>query len=251
MPVRIVGMIGVTPPRSDAALHVIEGGLSPSYLTQFARAHDDAGFDLALVGCTSSSAEGFLVALHAAAHAKHLGYLVAHRPGFVAPTLMARKIATFDHLTNGRLAVHIITGKTDDEQQGDGDFSPKTERYRRAAEYLELMKLAWSSERPFDFSGEFYRVKGASSDVRPQQEPHPLLFFGGASAGVERIASFRTQAATFGRTPGFNVSLRPIIAAREGDAWDHASTYLVRFTPDSHRQRRHPESSISRLGSTT
>jgi alkanesulfonate monooxygenase len=135
-------MIGVTPPRSDAALHVIEGGLSPSYLTQFARAHDDAGFDLALVGCTSSSAEGFLVALHAAAHAKHLGYLVAHRPGFVAPTLMARKIATFDHLTNGRLAVHIITGKTDDEQQGDGDFSPKTERYRRAAEYLELMKLA-------------------------------------------------------------------------------------------------------------
>jgi alkanesulfonate monooxygenase SsuD/methylene tetrahydromethanopterin reductase-like flavin-dependent oxidoreductase (luciferase family) len=63
-----------------------------------------------------------------------------------APTLMARKIATFDHLTNERLAVHIITGKTDDEQQGDGDFSPKTERYRRAAEYLELMKLAWSSE---------------------------------------------------------------------------------------------------------
>jgi alkanesulfonate monooxygenase len=96
MPVRIVGMIGVTPPSSDAALHVIEGGLSPSYLTQFARAHDDAGFDFALVGYTSSSAEGFLVALHAAAHTKQLGYLVAHRPGFVAPTLMARKIATFD-----------------------------------------------------------------------------------------------------------------------------------------------------------
>jgi alkanesulfonate monooxygenase len=162
MPVRIVGMIGVTPSSSKAVLHVIEGGLSPSYLAQFARAHDDAGFDFALVGYTSSSAEGFLVALHAAAHTKQLSYLVAHRPGFVAPTLMARKIATFDHLTNRRLAVHIITGKTDDEQQGDGDFSLKTERYRRAAEYLELMKLTWSSERPFDFSGEFYRVRGAS-----------------------------------------------------------------------------------------
>jgi alkanesulfonate monooxygenase len=252
MPVRIVGMIGVTPPSSDAALHVIEGGLSPSYLTQFARAHDDAGFDFALVGYTSSSAEGFLVALHAAAHTKQLGYLVAHRPGFVAPTLMARKIATFDHLTNGRLAVHIITGKTDDEQQGDGDFSPKIERYRRAAEYLELMKLTWSSERPFDFSGEFYRVKGASSDVRPLQQPHPLLFFGGASDGAlemgaklcdvyaiyaeplastrERIANFRTQAAAFGRTPGFNVSLRPIIAAREGDAWDKANRILAAMT---------------------
>jgi alkanesulfonate monooxygenase len=245
-------MIGVTPPSSDAALHVIEGGLSTSYLTQYARAHDDAGFDLALVGYTASSAEGFLVALHAASNTKRLGYLVAHRPGFVAPTLMARKIATFDHLTNGRLAVHIITGKTDEEQQGDGDFSPKTERYRRAAEYLELMKLTWSSEQPFDFSGEFYRVKGAASDVRPLQQPHPLLFFGGASDGAlemgarlcdvyaiyaeplastrERIANFRAQAAAFGRTPGFNISLRPIIAAREGDAWDKANRILAAMT---------------------
>jgi alkanesulfonate monooxygenase len=252
MPAWVVGMIGVTPSSGDAALHVIEGGLSPSYLTQFARAHDDAGFDLVLVGYTSSSAEGFLVALHAAAHTMQLGYLVAHRPGFVAPTLMARKIATFDHLTNGRLAVHIITGKTDEEQQGDGDFSPKTERYRRAAEYLELMKLTWSSEQPFDFSGEYYRVKGAASDVRPLQQPHPLLFFGGASDGAlamgarlcdvyaiyaeplastrERIANFRSQAAAFGRTPGFNVSLRPIIAAREGDAWDKANRILAAMT---------------------
>ncbi|MBO0757294.1 MAG: LLM class flavin-dependent oxidoreductase [Bradyrhizobiaceae bacterium] len=252
MPARIIGMIGVTPPSGDAALHVIEGGLSQSYLTQFARAHDDADFDFALVGYTSSSAEGFLVALHAAAHTKQLGYLVAHRPGFVAPTLMARKIATFDHLTHGRLAVHIITGKTDEEQQGDGDFSPKTERYRRAAEYLELMKLAWLTEQPFDFSGEFYRVKGASSDVHPLQKPHPLLFFGGASDGAltmgarlcdvyaiyaeplastrERISQFRSQAAALGRTPGFNVSLRPIIAEREGDAWDKANRILAAMT---------------------
>jgi alkanesulfonate monooxygenase len=125
MLVRIIGMIGVAPPSGDATLHVLEGGLSPAYVAQFACAHDAAGFDMALVGHTSSSAEGFLVALHAAAHTEKLGYLIAHRPGFVAPTLMARKIATFDHLTGGRLAVHIITGKTDAEQQGDGDFSPK------------------------------------------------------------------------------------------------------------------------------
>ena len=135
------------------------------------------------MGYSSSSAEGFLVALHAANHTKTLGYLVAHRPGFVAPTLMARKIATFDHLTNGRLAVHIITGKTDEEQHGDGDFSPKVQRYKRAAEYLELLKHTWLSEKPFDFSGEFYQVKGAASDVRPLQQPHPLLFFKGTLGG--------------------------------------------------------------------
>jgi len=252
MPIRIIGMIGVAPPTGDATLHVLEGGLSPGYVTQFARAHDAAGFDLALVGYTSSSAEGFLVALHAAARTEKLGYLIAHRPGFVAPTLMARKVATFDHLTNGRLAVHIITGKTDEEQHGDGDFTPKAERYRRAAEYLQLMKLAWSSAKPFDFDGEFYRVKGADSDVRPLQQPHPLLFFGGASPGAlemgarlcdvyaiyaeplattrERMAAFRAQAAAFGRTVGFNMSVRPIIAPREDEAWDKANKILAAMT---------------------
>src|SRR5277367_2836609 len=110
------------------------------------------------------------------------------------------------------------------------------------------MKLTWSSERPFDFSGEFYRVKGASSDVRPLQQPHPLLFFGGASPGAlemgarlcdvyaiyaeplastrDRIAQFRAQAAAFGRVPGFNVSVRSIIADTEGAAWEKANHML-------------------------
>jgi len=263
MPVRIIGMIGVTPPKSDATLHVIEGALSPGYVAEAARAHESAGFDMVLVGYSSSSAEGFLVALHAAEHTERLGYLVAHRPGFVAPTLMARKIATFDHLTGGRLAVHIITGKTDDEQEGDGDFAPKAERYRRAAEYLELMQLAWSSTKAFDFTGQFYQVRGAYSDLHPLQQPHPLLFFGGASEGAlamgarlcdvyaiyaeplastrERMSQFRAQAAAFGKNPGFNVSLRPIIAASEGAAWDRANKILAAMTGESAKGWRRQE----------
>jgi alkanesulfonate monooxygenase len=62
MPVRVIGMIGVTPPSGEATVHVIKGGLSPAYLRAFAQAHDTAGFDLALVSYTASSAEGFLVA---------------------------------------------------------------------------------------------------------------------------------------------------------------------------------------------
>src|SRR5262245_65516216 len=104
MPVRIIGMIGVTPPSSNASLHVIEGGISPAYLTQFARAHDAAGFDMALVGYSSSSAEGFLVALYAVMQTQRLSYLVAHRPGFVARTLLARTMATIHHLAGGLTA---------------------------------------------------------------------------------------------------------------------------------------------------
>ena len=108
MPVRIIGMIGVTPPAGTASVHVIKGGISADYLRAFAQAHEQSDFDLVLVGYTASSAEGFLVAQHAAAHTTRLGYLIAHRPGFVAPTLAARKIATFDHLTGGRLDVVFL-----------------------------------------------------------------------------------------------------------------------------------------------
>src|SRR5258705_9098920 len=142
MPAGVIGMIGIAPPSGEATVHVIKGGISPPYLRAFAQAHDSAGFDLALVGYTASSAEGFLVAQYAAQHTQRLGFLIAHRPGFVAPTLAARKIATFDHLTDGRIALHIISGASDAEQEDDGDFAPKEERYRRAAEYIELMKLA-------------------------------------------------------------------------------------------------------------
>jgi alkanesulfonate monooxygenase len=248
MPIRIIGMIGVSPPPSDTQLIVIEGALSPDYVIAFAKAHEAAGFDTALVGYSSSSAEGFLVAQHAAAHTDSLSYLVAHRPGFVAPTLMARKIATFDQINDGRLAVHIITGKSDREQQGDGDYSSKDERYGRASEYLALMRKTWTSTEPFDFDGRFYRVSGASSDVMPRQKPYPPLFFGGASEGAlsmgaehcdvyaiygeplettkERIAEFRNMALAFNRRPGFNASFRPIIADTEEGAWDKARRIL-------------------------
>lgn len=252
MPVRIVGMIGVAPPAGGSTLLVIEGGISPPFVVDFARAHEAAGFDTALVGYSSSSAEGFLVAMHAAARTDRLTYLVAHRPGFVAPTLFARKVATFDHLTGGRIALHVITGKTDAEQEGDGDFTPKATRYERAREYLHLMKRTWTADGPFDFEGRFYRVRGAHSDVRPLQRPRPLIMFGGASEGAldmgaaecdafaiyaeprattaERIAEFRARAAGHGRTVGFNMSVRPIVAATEGAAWDRARRILDGMT---------------------
>ncbi|MGE0699418.1 MAG: LLM class flavin-dependent oxidoreductase, partial [Hyphomicrobiaceae bacterium] len=165
--------------------------------------------------------------------------------------LRARKIATFDRLTLGRLALHIITGKTDAEQHGDGDFSPKPERYERAAEYLALMRRTWTETRPFDFEGRFYRVAGAASDVRPFQEPHPEILFGGASEGAlamgaehcdtyamyaeplaaarARIAEMRERAAVFGRRIGFNISARPIIADTEEAAWAKAHAILARL----------------------
>ena len=122
--------IGVTLPARSTTLLVIEGAISPSFIVDFAQAHEAADFDMVLVGYTSSSAEGFLVAMHAAARTERLSYLIAHRPGFVAPTLFARKVATFDHLTRGRVALHVITGKTDADRNETATSHPRPSAIR-------------------------------------------------------------------------------------------------------------------------
>src|SRR5882757_4977341 len=175
-------MIGVKPEGADgAAVHVIGGAVDTRWLRTFAQAHENAGFDRVLVGYTSTSAEGFAVTGYAAAHTERLGYLIAHRPGFVAPTLTARAAATLDHVTNGRVALHIITGGSDAEQERDGDWLDHDARYRRTDEYLDIVRRTWTADRPFDHEGEFYHLRGAISEVKSPQQPHIPLYFGGAS----------------------------------------------------------------------
>ena len=249
MPVQVIGMIGVAPPADDATVHIIDGGLSADYLVEFSRAHDEAGFDLALVGYTSTSADGWSVATHAAAHTERLGYLIAHRPGFVSPTLAARKAATFDQLSKGRLALHIIAGASDHDQRRDSDFMAKAERYERAGEYIEIMRRTWTADQPFDVDTKHFQMKDVRSDVRPFQQPSPPVFFGGSSTealdmGAEhcdvyavfaepladtavRFDDFRARAALYGRSASFSMSVRPIIAPTEGQAWDKAHRILA------------------------
>ena len=251
MPVEFIGMIGVKPEGADgAAVHVIGGDIDTRWLRDFALAHERAGFDRVLVGSASTAADGFAVAGYAAAHTERLGYLIAHRPGFVAPTVTARKAATLDHLTGGRVALHIITGGSDAELARDGDFLDHDTRYRRTDEYLELLRRMWTADRPFDHDGEFFRVRQAFSDVKPLGRDSIPLYFGGASgpaaavgarhcdvyalwgeplaAVKQRIADVRALAAPFGREPRISVSLRPILGVTEAQAWERAHAILAR-----------------------
>jgi alkanesulfonate monooxygenase len=247
MPAKILGMIGTQ--MEGVAVHLIQGQISRDWVIDFTRLHEQWDYDSVLVGYYASAAEGFGIALYAATHTERIKFLIAHRPGSVAPALAARQVATFDQLTQGRLSLHIIAGTTDQDQASEGDFLPKTDRYRRGGEYLDVMQKMWRSDRPFDHRGEFYRVEGAYSDIKPYQSPHPTLFFGGSSDGAlqmgaehcdvfaifgeplaetaARVEDFRRRAAKFGRKVGFNMSLRPIMAATEGEAWDKAHRLLA------------------------
>src|SRR5271168_267026 len=155
--------------------------IDPGYVSRFAQAHERSGFDRTLIGYGSSSPDGFIVAAYAAAATQHLGLMLAHRPGFVAPTLAARKLATLDHFSGGRLAVHIISGGDDGEQRKDGDFLPHDERYARTDEYVEILRRIWTADKPFDHEGKYYKFFRSFSDVKPIQKPHLPIYFGGSS----------------------------------------------------------------------
>ena len=147
--------------------------VDPGYLARFAQAHEAAGFDRVLIGYHATGPDGFAVAAHVLNATTRLKVLIAHRPGFVAPTLVARKLATLDQLTGGgRVAIHHITGGDELDQKRDGDFADHDRRYARTAEFMGLLRRELTATEPFDHDGEFYRVRGAYSYVkRPRRMP--------------------------------------------------------------------------------
>jgi alkanesulfonate monooxygenase len=251
-PLQFIGMISH---RASSEIHPPSGPiLDPAYVARFAQAHEAAGFDRVLVAWHSTSPDALLVASHAAAHTRRIGFMVAHRPGFIAPTLAARQFATFDQLSGGRAAIHIITGGNPAEQKQDGDFLNHAERYARSDEYVGLLRRVWTSEAPFDHVGTYYRFERAFSEIKPVRKAGIPIFFGGSSdvaievAGRhadtyafwgetldqarDTIARVRASAVRAGRDPEavrFSLSVRPVLADTEERAWARARDILERI----------------------
>lgn len=220
------------------------------HIERSARAHEAGGFDRVLTAFGARSPENLLVSQHVASVTERLNLMVAHRPGFNAPTITARQYATLDHLTHGRAGIHIITGGNDVELRQDGDWTDKDERYARTDEYLDIVKLEWTSPKPFDYDGRFYKVAQAFGGIKPLQQPHIPVYIGGSSPAAipvagkhadiyalwgetqaqvaEAIAGVRAAAAKHGRENHirFSLSLRPILADTEEKAWARAERIL-------------------------
>ncbi len=218
------------------------------FVRRQAQAFDAGDVDRVLVGQNSFWPDSLPLATYAAAVTERLKFMVAHRPGFLAPTMAARSFATLDQLSNGRAAIHIISAANDAETQCDGDFLTKDERYRRSREFVGILKSIWTSDEPVSFAGDFYRFNRALSEIKPVQKPHLPVFWGGASdlsieyagqcadvyalgggpvdkakALVDRV---KASAAKAGRDIRFQISLRVIVAETEGAAWTQAEGIL-------------------------
>ena len=245
MPVEMIGWIA---PRVSSEIVPPAGPpFDARVVAETARIHERAGFDRVLIGYFSDAPDGFLLGAHAAATTERLGFLLAHRPGFVAPPVAARKLATLDQLCDGRLAVHIISGGSDADQAKDGDWTDAETRYRRSAEYVALLRRTWTEPAPFDHEGEFYRTRGTHAEIRCRQAPHiPVYGGGGSDAAVRALAPQldtymlwgeplkdtalfmdRVRQAA-GRNLAFSLSTRPILGRTDGEAWDRARAILDR-----------------------
>jgi alkanesulfonate monooxygenase len=245
----IIGMVG-TKEVSESRGSFDGPPVDPGYLARFAQAHEAAGFDRVLIGYHATGPDGFAVAAHVLNATTRLKVLIAHRPGFAAPTLVARKLATLDQLTGGgRVAIHHITGGDELDQKRDGDFADHDRRYARTAEFMGLLRRELTAGEPFDHDGEFYQVRGAYSYVKPATADGIPLYFGGASpaaisVGAQhadvymlwgepvaqiagRIAGIRAEAARHGRTVRFSLSVRPIVGQTEEAAWRRAEEIRV------------------------
>ncbi|WP_457444604.1 FMNH2-dependent alkanesulfonate monooxygenase [Roseateles sp. P5_E4] len=222
-----------------------------AYFKQIAIAADSLGYEGVLLPTGRSCEDSWIVAASLIDATKHLKFLVALRPGLVAPSQSARMAATLDRLSGGRLLVNLVTGGDPDELAGDGQFLDHAARYEQSAEFIriwrELLARSHTGE-PLDLDGEHLSVKGGKVLYPPINKPYPPVFFGGSSgpahdlaaeqvdtyltwgeppAEVEKkLADVRERAAARGRRLHYGIRLHVIVRETEDEAWRAAGELL-------------------------
>ena len=222
------------------------------YLRVMAQALDSLGYYGALLPTGSFCEDALVVASSLVTHTERLRFLVALRPGSIMPAEQARQASAFDRLSGGRLLLNVVTGGLAGDMHGDGNFLSHDERYAQTAEFLTIWRALMRGEK-VDVSGRYFSSKDGRLHFPPVQEPHPPLYFGGASpAGrdvaaehcdvyltwgeppaqvAETIADVTRRAAKHGRTLRFGIRLHLIVRETDEEAWAAAGA-LIAKVPD-------------------
>lgn len=211
---------------------------SYDYNRRLAVAAENNGFDYALTqvryiasyeAAYQQESTSFSLALLLAT--ERLKVIAAVHPGLWQPGVLAKWLATADHLSNGRAAVNVVSGWFKDEFTKLGEpWLEHDERYRRAEEFIRYLRTIWTDDHA-EFTGDFYRLH--DFDLRPKPldvpgRPHPEIFQGGNSTAAramagrvsdwyfsngkdfdgltEQVVEVTTEAALHGRTVKFGLN---------------------------------------------
>ena len=182
---------------------------SLDYNQRLARTAEEAGFEYALSQIRFTAGYGaeyqhesvsFSQALLQAT--TKLKVLAAILPGPWHPAVVAKQLATIDHISNGRVGINVVSGWFKDEFTAIGEpWLEHDERYRRSNEFIRALKGIWTQDG-FTFKGDFYRFNNYTLSPKPVQKPHPEIFQGGSSrAARDNAASVSDWYFTNGNTP--------------------------------------------------
>ncbi|MDG1509301.1 MAG: LLM class flavin-dependent oxidoreductase [Flavobacteriaceae bacterium] len=176
---------------------------------------------------------------------KQINFLLAIRCGELHPPMLARTIASLDHMLKGRLTINIISSNLPGM-----DLSSK-ERYARSREVIQILKQSWTQDQ-IKFKGNYYNFNLSSRPVKTyQQNGGPLLYFGGYSPdGVDLCAEFcdvylmwpetesklkglidtmTLKAANYNRTVKFGLRVHVIVRETEKEARDYADSLISKL----------------------
>jgi alkanesulfonate monooxygenase len=176
---------------------------------------------------------------------ERINMLAAVRCGEMQPIMLARTLATLDHMLEGRLTVNIISSDF------PGEKAESRYRYQRSREVVEILKQAWTRDE-IDYAGEVYRFEGLTTDpARPYQTGGPLLYFGGYSPDAlelcgqhcdvylmwpepkaqlaERMRAVNAVAERYGRTLDYGLRVHVIVRDTEAEAREYAEHLVSRL----------------------
>ena len=193
-----------------------------------------------------------------------INMLAAVRCGEMQPIMLARTIATLDHMMKGRLTINIISSDFPGEK-AESDF-----RYQRSREVVEILRQAWSQDE-ISYHGQVYNFENVPTDpARPyQQNGGPLMYFGGYSPSAlelcgqhcdvylmwpepkdqiaQRMKDVNAVAERYGRTLDYGLRVHMIVRDTESEAKEYAE-HLVSKLDDEYgriiRERAHDASSL-------
>jgi FMNH2-dependent dimethyl sulfone monooxygenase len=174
------------------------------YASRLARRSEQIGFDLTLIaelnlndikGVDAPALDAWSTAAALAAVTKRLELMVAVRPTFHSPALLAKQAANIDHIAGpGRLSLNVVSSWWADEAKKYGvHFEQHDDRYARTAEWLEVINEMWKRDH-FSFSGNYYQVEDSILQPKPVSQPRPVIYAGGESEAARELISERCDA---------------------------------------------------------
>ena len=193
-----------------------------------------------------------------------INMLAAVRCGEMQPIMLARTIATLDHMLQGRLTVNIISSDF------PGEKADSSYRYQRSREVVEILKQAWTRDE-IQHAGEVYNFSGLTTDpVRPYQTGGPLLYFGGYSPDAlelcgehcdvylmwpekmqeleGRMKAVHAVAEKHGRTLDYGLRVHVIVRDTEAEAREYADHIVSKLDDDQGKAIRERALDAKSLG---